>query len=128
MNEGGPDYYGAFAKAFIEALGKHAGKDVIMPAVSEKPLSAYWHFHTAHQAARWPCVAHAVDRGGRRGDRGRRRQDPARVVGGLSLSARPRSTAEPLHRQSTQVVTLLRQRAHRRRCAAARAEVVQPLR
>jgi hypothetical protein len=27
MTEGGPDYYGAFAKAFIEALGNHAGKD-----------------------------------------------------------------------------------------------------
>jgi hypothetical protein len=42
MTEGGPDYYGAFAKAFIEALGKHAGKDVIMPVVAARPLAAYW--------------------------------------------------------------------------------------
>jgi hypothetical protein len=52
MTEGVPDYHGAVAKAFIEALGKHAGKDVIMPVIAARPLAAYWPFHTAHQAAR----------------------------------------------------------------------------
>ena len=40
------------SKAFLAALKKRAGEDVIIAAVAERPLAAYWHFNTAHQAAR----------------------------------------------------------------------------
>jgi hypothetical protein len=57
MTEGVLDYYGVFAKAFIEALGKHAAHDAAMSLAATRPLAAYWHFHTAHQAARRAGVA-----------------------------------------------------------------------
>jgi len=67
MTEGGPGKYCAFAKAVIEALRKHAGKDVISRwsrpgrlqpiGISTPPPSG---------ASRWSCVASAVIRPSRR--------------------------------------------------------------
>jgi hypothetical protein len=42
MTEGVLDYYGVFAKAFIEALGKHAAHDAAMSLAATRPLAAYW--------------------------------------------------------------------------------------
>jgi len=46
------ELYDAFAKAFLAALKKRVSEDVIIAAVAERPLAAYWHFNAAHQAAR----------------------------------------------------------------------------